>query len=413
MQDQLQSLLNQIKVIIKEENDLKQRQYDSGETFNVFEVLNLQRNEVRLHSSFIAALLDPQGSHGLKTKPLKSFLQIIDATGFLTDLPTVKIEKELPIGKITKNGEEGGRMDIVLIDKNKNAIVIENKIDALDQPKQLLRYFNYSRKHFNNFRIYYLTKLGNNPSDDSCGGKDIEYKTASYYEDILMWLNDCIKLSKNTQPVNETIKQYRTNLVEILNIMSQNSERKLLTVATAKNNIESTFAILENQHIITKKIRLDFLQKLIKLAEKYGFIGNKEEAEELADLQKGSYLKLTSSSRSSHFGIFIGNESYTDGFWYSIGSTTTKRIITRTILQQLEQIWGKFEPKRKRIDTPYGWEYFGSETGEQDSNIWKRWDYFETLRAMSDGSLLAFIEKEILQKTVELKLLEGLEVAIK
>ena len=71
MQDQLQSLLNQIKVIIKEENDLKQRQYDSGETFNVFEVLRLQRNEVRLHSSFIAALLDPQGSHGLKTKPLK------------------------------------------------------------------------------------------------------------------------------------------------------------------------------------------------------------------------------------------------------------------------------------------------------------------------------------------------------
>ena len=133
---------------------------------------------------------------------------------------------------------------------------IENKIDAIDQPKQLLRYFNYCRKHFNNYRIYYLTKLGNNPSNDSCGGKDIEYKTASYYEDILMWLNDCIKLSEKIQPVNETIKQYRTNLVEILNIMSQKSEKRLLTVATAKSNIESTFAILENKYIIERKYKV-------------------------------------------------------------------------------------------------------------------------------------------------------------
>lgn len=412
MQDQLQSLLNQIKVIIKEENDLKQRQYDSGETFNVFEVLRLQRNEVRLHSSFIAALLDPQGAHGLKTKPLKSFLQVIDATGFLIDLPTVKIEKELPIGKITKNGEEGGRMDIVLIDKNKNAIVIENKIDAIDQPKQLLRYFNYCRKHFNNYRIYYLTKLGNNPSNDSCGGKDIEYKTASYYEDILMWLNDCIKLSEKIQPVNETIKQYRTNLVEILNIMSQKSEKRLLTVATAKSNIESTFAILENKYIIERKIRFDFLLKLIALAEKYGFTGNKEEAEKLADLQKGIYLGLIPTTRSSHYGIFIGNERPSDGFWFAI-KAADKSKITKTDLQQLEQQWGLYNRKNQKIDLPYGSDYFWSESGEENSGSWWKWDDLETLRAMSDGRFLAFIEKEIIQKTVELKLLEGLEDAIK
>ena len=79
MQIQLQSLLNQISVIVDKEKSLRRRQYDSGETFNVFDVLRLQRDEVRLHSSFIAALLDPKGPHGLKTKLLESFLQVMQA----------------------------------------------------------------------------------------------------------------------------------------------------------------------------------------------------------------------------------------------------------------------------------------------------------------------------------------------
>ena len=132
MQNQLESLLSQISVIIEEEKKLKQRQYDSGEAFNVFEVLKLKRNEVRLHSSFIATLLDPKGPHGLNTKLLDSFLRTMEAENILHDLATVKVETEKPIGNISKNGEEGGRMDIVLTDKYNNAIVIENKIHSRD-----------------------------------------------------------------------------------------------------------------------------------------------------------------------------------------------------------------------------------------------------------------------------------------
>lgn len=412
MQEQLQSLLDQVSAIIEEEKKLRQRKYDSGETFNVFEVLRLQRDEVRLHSSFIAALLDPQGPHGLKTKLLESFLQVMKADDILIDLGTVHVEREMFIGQITKSGDEGGRMDIVLMDKHRNAIVIENKIDAKDQPKQLLRYDNYCKKHFKNYRIYYLTKWGVAPSDESCGGEEFDYWTASYNEDILSWLDDCIVISEMARPVNETIKQYRINLVEILNIMSQNSEKELLSVATKDDNIESTLAILENQFIIGKKIRFDFLQKLIALAEEYGFEGDKEEAEDLADLKKYSYLYLKSPSRSSNFAVFIGNETPSNGFWFSIDATSNRKV-SKAALQQLEQQWGKKDPKRKKIDYPYGWDYFWSESGEDGSGQWWKWDDPETLRAMTDGRLLAFIEKEILQKTVELHLLEDLERAIK
>lgn len=412
MQIQLQSLLNQISVIIDKERLLKQRKYDSGETFNVFEVLRLQRDEVRLHSSFIAALLDPKGPHGLKTKLLESFLQVMKADDILHDLDTVHVEREMFIGKITKSGEEGGRMDIVLMDKHKNAIVIENKIDARDQPKQLLRYDNYCNKHFKKYRIYYLTKWGVDPSVESCGGKDFDCWTASYSEDILSWLDDCIMISEMIRPVNETIKQYRTNLVEILNIMSENSEKELLYIATKDENIESTLAILENQFIIGKKIRFDFLMKLLVLAEKYGFEGDKDAAEDLADLKKYSYLCLSSPSRSNHFAVYIGDETPSNGFWFSIEATSNRKV-SKAALQQLEQQWGTQDPKRKKIDYPYGWDYFWSETGKDGSGQWWKWDDPETLRAMSDGRLLAFIEKEILQKTVEQHLLEELEEDIK
>lgn len=412
MQGQLQYLLDQVSAIIEEEKKLRQRKYDSGETFNVFEVLRLQRDEVRLHSSFIAALLDPNGPHGLKTKLLESFLQVMKADDILTDLNTVHVEREMFIGQITKSGEEGGRMDIVLMDKHKNAIVIENKIDAKDQPKQLLRYDNYCKQHFNNHRIYYLTKWGVDPSDESCGGQDFDCWTASYNEDILSWLDDCIVISEMIRPVNETIKQYRINLVEILNIMSQNSEKELLSVATKDENIESTLAILENQKIIGTKIRLDFLLKLIALAEKYGFEGDKEAAEDLAGLKKDSYLGLSSPSRSKHFAVFIGCERPSSGFWFSIEATSEHKV-PKAALQQLEQQWGTHDTKRKRIDYPYGWDYFWSETGKDRSGQWWKWDDPETLRAMTDGRLLAFIEKDILQKTVERHLLEDLEGVIK
>ena len=214
----------------------------------------------------------------------------MDAEGILDDLANVKVEREKFIGQISKNGDEGGRLDIILMDKHKNAIVIENKIDAYDQHKQLLRYYNYCKKHFKNYRIIYLTKSGIDPSDDSCGKCEFDYWTASYTEDILSWLDDCIELSETVRPVNETLKQYRTNLLDILNIMSQSSKSKFLSVATSDKNIESTLAILENHFSIEKKIRLDFLQKLIALAEEYGFDGDKDEAESLANLKKDTYL---------------------------------------------------------------------------------------------------------------------------
>ena len=78
--------------------------------------------------------------------------------------------------------------------------IVENKIYAEDQIGQLNRYY-YSmiNKNYSNaeLEIVYLTLDGSEPDEESTKGltKEIKEKiiTISYKENIVEWLNDCIK----------------------------------------------------------------------------------------------------------------------------------------------------------------------------------------------------------------------------
>ena len=64
--DKLKSLLNQINLILAREKAIKQEKLKRGENFNIFSTLNLSKNETRLHSAFIAELLNPKGAMDCK-----------------------------------------------------------------------------------------------------------------------------------------------------------------------------------------------------------------------------------------------------------------------------------------------------------------------------------------------------------
>ena len=75
MENNMQTLLRRIgeiqkKQIVKQ-TEVKRR----GENFNVFNVLGLWSEEVRLHSSMLAELLNPEGSHGCCEAFLKKFIE--------------------------------------------------------------------------------------------------------------------------------------------------------------------------------------------------------------------------------------------------------------------------------------------------------------------------------------------------
>lgn len=108
----LEQLLGEIARVIANEKERDKARHESGDDYNVFSVLNLQRKEVTLHSAFIADLLDPKGSHCCGPAFLEAFLKVLgdDATVKFEDLSKVNVHTEYNIGPISKNGKRGGRI---------------------------------------------------------------------------------------------------------------------------------------------------------------------------------------------------------------------------------------------------------------------------------------------------------------
>lgn len=224
-------------IIIQYENNL----LSEGNLFNIFSILNLSSKEVRLHSSFIAELINPKGTHGFQMKFLELFiLELkkhipVDKINTI-DLKKIQTKSEKYIGQINKDKTRGGRIDIHLEDNRNNRIIIENKIFAGDEENQLLRYYNYDK----NALLLYLTLNGDSANIWSTKGeliKDKDYFCLSYREFIVKWLRECILHSSNIPKVSETINQYLQILItftqpqidtpmstEITKLISQNKD---------------------------------------------------------------------------------------------------------------------------------------------------------------------------------------------
>ncbi|NJN97281.1 MAG: PD-(D/E)XK nuclease family protein [Anaerolineales bacterium] len=92
------------------------------------------------------------------------------------------------------------------------AIILENKIYAEDQPGQLARYYESVQKQgFEDISVIYLTLNGDNPSEQSTKGivADSFLRTISYRDDIDGWLEECIKQASQYPVLRETLVQYQ------------------------------------------------------------------------------------------------------------------------------------------------------------------------------------------------------------
>ena len=206
MENNIQKLLNDVNVILQQEKVKKEESLKRGERFNMFATLGVAHYEVT-HSAIIASFLDPKESHGQGDKFLKLFLSII---GDETELDTANSNV------YTESSNEDGRIDILIEDNNKKAIIIENKIYAGDQNEQLKRYAHFAcNKYKNGYSIYYLTLDGVDASEQSA--KDTKYKRISYAQDILNWLEQCIKESATTPLIRETLIQYKNHIKQLTN----------------------------------------------------------------------------------------------------------------------------------------------------------------------------------------------------
>lgn len=309
----IESLLQQVQLKVTHSKKLSEL---NGENFNIFSLLQIEANENNTHSRFLAELLNPKGSHGLKALLLKSFLGVVSALcnddnliikHFNTNSAKVLVEKS--IGKIDNENKTGGRVDIVITD-GRYSICIENKIYAGDQRFQIERYCNYNKSES---LILYLTLFGNEPSNESKGmlenGKD--FYCISYQDDITKWLERCYKEAADKPILRETIKQYSILIKKLTGQLTTNVMTEEVRDLILKN-LETAKVIADNfynaKNDLLDKIRTTLKQKL----EASDYISKdyiiKTEGSKAGD--KNSKLWFHHKNVANTTGIFFGIEPF-------------------------------------------------------------------------------------------------------
>ena len=214
------------------------------DTFNVFTTLRSSHDEVNLHSRFLSALLNHRKYGEENRKNLKDFVEKI-----------AKI-KDFDITNSLVHREKDN-IDI-RIKNETQAIAIENKIHAEDQPEQLRRYKELLVKvGISDPKILYLTLDGYEASENSACG--IEYETVSYKDDILPWLIRCQKRAYEEPSLRESISQYITLVKKLTGTdISDNHMDELKDLILEDKNI--TLVPDLNQALL--KVKVDKLNAL-------------------------------------------------------------------------------------------------------------------------------------------------------
>lgn len=275
----LKTVLKDTARIVKHHKQLSEAKM---EYYNMFSVLNIETRENKTHSAFITDLLNPKGAHRQGNVFLELFLEVIkpeiepDNIEFKEKFPIRKfdtskvfVKAEYSIGTTNlceKEGEDvanasGGRIDIFLRDKDETIICIENKIHAVDQKKQIQRYYNY--KTANN-TVFYLTLNGSEPHKDSKLKliSDKHFYNISYKNHIAQWLELCLKEVPNFTALRETINQYIILIKKLTYTMNKEQQEELEEVML--NHYEEAKYIALNYDKMVNRIRDRFRSNLIK-----------------------------------------------------------------------------------------------------------------------------------------------------
>jgi hypothetical protein len=226
-------------------------------------------DEVNLHSKFISELLKPHGMHGMGNVFLEEFIVVLNKVSKniikfdFKEKTNVQIEKF--IGTIDMNYDSGGRIDILIENEGDFPIIIENKIYAEDQRKQLLRYYKYNPQG----HIIYLTLYGTEPTDDALGGLNSDkILLLSYKYHIANWIEKCIEKASIYPTLRETLVQYKS-LIENLtgNTMSKHEFNEIYTLISQNDNIINARLIGDNWNKIKIKTELEFWETLKETIE--------------------------------------------------------------------------------------------------------------------------------------------------
>lgn len=321
-----------------------------GENYNLFSILSIERYELK-HSALIANLLDPKGSHGCGDAFLRAFFEIaLKGTAYPFEKCTLPHSyTEYYTGPIA--GDTGGRIDI-LVKSSHYGLIIENKIYAGDQDKQLTRYDNYGRETFgaDGYLLVYLTLYGCDASKESTATKSAEevgYLRLSYAKDILLWLKECVRLADNKPLVRESLNQYIRTIKQLTyQDMNQEDIKKIIDLAVDLPEVVATLS--SKRDAIAQGIREKYIfAKLKEYADQKGWLYDDSESSYNEEEPK---IRLRKEGWDGSIIISADSEDKKSnyGWWMNLWIGIDSKVTGAKKLACLE---------KQSPEYPMGWEY--------------------------------------------------------
>lgn len=225
--------------------------------YNIFSILKQEEKEEGCHSRIIFNLINDCESNKLEKKFLKLFFKEVLDEEF-DEKKKYFVEREKNLGKY-------GRADLFIEDSDGKAYLIEMKINAGDQPKQLSRYNQYLKKNYkDDYQIYYLTLNGYHPSSYSLKERaEVEYIIISFVDNIYNWIEKCIEeIGENNKILKINLEQYLETLTKITNRIGEAQKMDFIKMMKEGNNFRIAQEIVNNFEEIKLGIKEEFILEL-------------------------------------------------------------------------------------------------------------------------------------------------------
>lgn len=237
--------------------------YEDSSRFNLLSIIEKDRDEAHIHSKIIYNLLSQNWGKKDKETFLTLFLKEIgiEDENIYDKNWEVTREKAFDLDTIK------GRLDFEI--KSKDCIyIIEMKIDAGDQPEQLIRYQKFAKEQHKKYKIFYLTLDGHNASKKSIGEEEnleenekVEYINISFQGEILNWLENCLKLVEGKENKSACINQY---IASINKILGEKEIKIKDNILKSTEDIKTAITIYEKLNDKLQKVLKNFFEELNK-----------------------------------------------------------------------------------------------------------------------------------------------------
>ncbi len=230
---------------------------------------------------------------------------------------TACVKQEYCVGP--KSEDSGGRIDILIRDKHNPEVVIENKINAADQEKQISRYL----KTLPRAKVFLLTLSSVNRANRS-NAKDRERLACiSYAWHILPWLEACRKEAALAPLVRETITQYIHLIQRLTRQNTSTRMNQALSKQSHMTRLEKRYLAYASLRNANRDIRNAIIAKvnaqLETLGKELGLTTLETFAAQSKTGENYFYTTPAMEAKNLKFGLRCAGSEYTDfafGFAY-------------------------------------------------------------------------------------------------